>query len=223
MLDNKLYDLFQDKIWKLGAHLMESLAKDKAEKIKYLLRKKYSRVIVKELPIGFEKDEIKKTKASFLKIGGPFDGFGTIYREGFPEAQLNYQYVFVSILEDGEVAVVGKTSFWDTHLINGSTDSDSSEEYNLGDLYRPYLTNENSTTNAIITHYENKKSESVSDVNEKITHVVIIPIDNREFHTGDRKRKKHSDADLNTLENETTIGNLISGVFGILNSNSHKH
>ncbi len=73
------------------------------------------------------------------------------------KAQLNYQFVFVSIIEDGEVAVVGKTSFWDTHLINGSTDSDSSEEYNLADLYRPYLTNENSTANAIITHYENKK------------------------------------------------------------------
>ena len=222
MFNNKVYDLFQDKTRKTGAHHMESFAKDKAERIKYLLKEKYSRVIVKELPIGFGNGEIKKTKASFLKIGGPFDGFGTIYRDGFSEAQLNYQYVFVSIIEDGEVAVVGKTSFWDTHLVNGSIDSDSSEEYNLGDLYRPYLTNENSTANAIIKHYEDKKGESVSDVNEKITHVVIIPIDNREFHTAKFKKQQHSNADINTLDNEKSIGSLISGVFGILNSNSHK-
>lgn len=220
MFNNKVYDLFQDKTRKSGAHQMGSLAKDKAEKIKYLLKEKYSRVIVEELPIGFENEEIKKTKSSFLKIGGPFDGFGTIYGNGTPKAQLNYQYVFVSIIEDGEVAVVGKTSFWDTRRIDGSIDS--SEKHNLGDLYGPYSTkNSNATAKAIVAHYD-KKSELVSDVNEKITYAVIIPIDNREFHTDDDKGKKHSNADINTLENERSIGNLISGVFGILNSNSHK-
>lgn len=220
MLNNKVYDLFQDKTRKTGAHQLKSLAKDKAEKIKYLLKEKYSRVIIEELPIGFENEEIEKTKASFLKIGGQFDGFGTIYGNGTQKAQLNYQYVFVSIIEDGQVAVVGKTSFWDTRRVDGSIDS--SEKHNLGDLYRPYSTkNSNATAKAIVAHYDEKR-ELVSDVNEKITHAVIIPIDNREFHTKDSKDKKHSDADINTLANEKVIGNLISGVFGILNSNSHK-
>lgn len=220
MLNNKVYDLFQGKTRKSGAHQMESLAKDKAEKIKYLLKEKYSRVIIEELPIGFENEEIEKTKASFLKVGGPFDGFGTIYGNGTQKAQLNYQYVFVSIIEDGKVAVVGKTSFWDTRRVDGSIDF--SEKHNLGDLYRPYSTkNSNATAKAIVAHYD-KKRELVSDVNEKITHAVIIPIDNREFHTKDSKDKKHSDADINTFANEKVIGNLISGVFGILNSNSHK-
>lgn len=220
MFSNKLYDLFQDETRKSGAHQMESLTKDKAEKIKYLLKEKYSRVIIEELPIGFENEEVEKTKVSFLKIGGPFDGFGTIYGNGTQKAQLNYQYVFVSIIEDGKVAVVGKTSFWDTRRVDGSIDS--SEKQNLGDLYRPYSTkNSNATAKAIVAHYDEKR-ELVSDVNEKITHAVIIPIDNREFHTKDSKDKKHSDADINTFANEKVIGNLISGVFGILNSNSHK-
>lgn len=223
MFSNKVYDLFQDKTRKSGAHQMESFAKDKAEKIKYLLKEKYSRVIIEELPIGFENEEIEKTKASFLKIGGPFDGFGTIYGNGTQKAQLNYQYVFVSIIEDGEVAVVGKTSFWDTHRVDGSMDPKPNKKYTLGDLYFPYSTeNIDSTAKSIIAHYEDKNGESVFDVNEKITHVVIIPIDNREFHTTKSKKQQHSDADINTLENEKAIGNLISGVFGILNSNSHK-
>lgn len=220
MFNNKVYDLFQDKTRKSGAHQMESLAKDKAEKIKYLLKEKYSRVIIEELPIGFENEEIKKTKASFLKIGGPFDGFGTIYGYGTSKAQLNYQYVFVSIIEDGEVAVVGKTSFWDTRRIDGSIDS--SEKHNLGDLYGPYSTkNSNATAKAIIAHYD-EKSELVSDVNEKITHAVIIPIDNREFHTVEYKTHQHSTADIYTHEQERMIGKLVSNKFGILNSNSHK-
>ena len=221
MLNNKVYDLFQGKTRKSGAHQMESLAKDKAEKIKYLLKEKYSRVFIERLPQGFGKDEIKETKMSFLKSNGPFDGYGTIYRDGFPEAQLNYQYVFVSIIEDGKVAVVGKTSFWDTRRVDGSIDS--SERHNLGDLYRPYSTkNLNATAKAIVAHYE--KSEVVSDVNEKITYAVIIPIDNSEFHTVERKTHQHSSADIYTHEQEIKIGEMISESkeFDILNSNSHK-
>lgn len=223
MFDNKVYDLFQDKIKKSGAHQMESLAKDNAEKIKHLLKEKYSRVFIERLPQGFGKEEIEEMKMSFLKSDGPFDGYGTIYRDGFPEAQLNYQYVFVSIIEDGEVAVVGKTSFWDTRRVDGSLDS--SEKYNLGDLYRPYSTkNSNSTAKAIIAHYD-KKDESISDVNEKITYAVIIPIDNSEFHTEEYKAHQHSAADINTHTFEETIGEIISvsDAFDILNSNSHKY
>ncbi|KQB82422.1 hypothetical protein [Leuconostoc lactis] len=199
---------------------MELLDKDTAEKIKYLLKEKNYSPIVEELSQKFTNDEIEKTKASFLKIGGPFDGFGTIYRDGFPEAQLNYQYVFVSIIEDGKVAVVGKTSFWDTRRVEGSIDS--SEKYNLGDLYRPYSTkNSNPTAKAIIAHYD-EKNELVSDVNEKITYAVIIPIDNSKFHTEEYKTHQHSGADIHTHTHEKNIGKLVLDAFGILNSNSHE-
>lgn len=200
---------------------MESLAKDKAEGIRCLLKKEHPRVFIEKLPQGFGKDEIKETKMSFLKSDGPFDGYGTIYRDGFSEAQLNYQYVFVSIIEDGNVAVVGKTSFWDTRRVDGSIDS--SEKHNLGDLYRPYSTkNSNATAKAIVAHYE--KSEVVSDVNEKITYAVIIPIDNSKFHTVEYKTHQLSAADVNTHEFEEEIGGIISASdkFKILNSNSHK-
>ncbi|MFL2052020.1 hypothetical protein ACEN35_03285 [Leuconostoc mesenteroides] len=202
---------------------MGSLAKDKAEGIKCLLKKEHPRVFIEKLPQGFGKEEIEGTKISFLKSDGPFDGFGTIYRHGFPEAQLNYQYVFVSIIEDGEVAVVGKTSFWDTRRVDGSVDA--SEKYNLGDLYRPYSTkNSNATAKAIVAHYYDEKSELVSNVNEKITYAVIIPIDNSEFHTVEHKTHQHSGADIYTHEQEIKIGEMISESkeFDILNSNSHK-
>ena len=42
MFNNKVYDLFQDKTRKSVAHQMGSLAKDKAEKIKYLLKKVFT-------------------------------------------------------------------------------------------------------------------------------------------------------------------------------------
>lgn len=201
---------------------MESLAKDKAEEIKYFLKEKNYSPIIEKLPQGFGKVEIEETKMSFLKSDGPFDGFGTIYRHGFPEAQLNYQYVFVSIIEDGKVAVVGKTSFWDIRRVDGS--ADSPEKYNLGDLYRPYSTkNSNPTAKAIIAHYD-KKGEPISDVNEKITYAVIIPIDNSKFHTEEYKTHQLSAADVNTHEFEEEIGGIISASdkFKILNSNSHK-
>lgn len=201
---------------------MESLAKDKAERVRCFLKKEYPRVFIERLPQGFGKEEIKETKVSFLRTGGPFDGHGTIYRDGFPEAQLNYQYVFVSIIEDGEIAVVGKTSFWDTRRVDGSIDS--SEKYNLGDLYKPYSTkNSNPTAKAIIAHY-GKKSELVSDVNEKITYAVIIPIDNSKFHTVEHKTHRHSGADIYIHKQEKTIGEMISASdeFDILNRNSHK-
>ncbi|MGB2575068.1 hypothetical protein [Leuconostoc citreum] len=204
---------------------MGSLAKDKAEKIQGLLKENYPRIIVEKLPQGFGKEEIEKTKISFLKIGGPFNEFGTIYRDGCQNAQMNYQYVFVSIIEDGEVVVVGKTSFWDTRLENGNIDPNPSEKYNLGDLYRPYLKTDNATAQAIINHYKyknNEKNEQVTFVNQKITHAVIIPIDNSAFCTNHSKDKTHSSADQYTHEQEKIIGDLILDKFGILNSNSHK-
>ncbi|WP_349582763.1 hypothetical protein [Leuconostoc citreum] len=164
---------------------MGSLAKGKAEKIQGLLKENYPRIIVEKLPQGFGKEEIEKTKISFLKSDGPFDGFGTVCGKCSLKAQRNYQYVFVSVIDDGKVAVVGKTSFWDTRFENGNIDPDSSEKYNLGDLYRPYSTkNPSPTAQVIIAHYQ---GESVSDVNEKITYAVIIPIDNSRFDTKEVK------------------------------------
>ncbi|GDZ84795.1 hypothetical protein EFN63_08065 [Leuconostoc citreum] len=199
---------------------MGSLAKDKAEKIKGLLKENYPRIIVEKLPQGFGKEEIEKTKISFLKSDGPFDGFGTVYGKCSSKAQRNYQYVFVSVIDDGKVAVVGKTSFWDTRLENGNIDPDSSEKYNLGDLYRPYSRKKSSpTAQAITAHYQ---GESVSDVNEKITYAVIIPIDNSGFDTEEVKARQQNDADKHTHEQEKIIGDLILDEFDILNSNSHK-
>lgn len=198
---------------------MALVDKDKAETIKDLLKDKYERIVVKKLPKGFKNDEIAETKRSFLETDGPFDGFGTIYGKGCQNAQRNYQYVFVSIIDDGTVAVVGKTSFWDTVRVNGSIDS--SEKYNLGDLYRPYSTkNSNPTAKSIIAHYQD---ELISDVNKKITYAVIIPINNCKFDTEEYKGKALTKADKYTHGEEQNIGRiLIEHKVDILNKNSHE-
>lgn len=148
-----------------------------------------------------------------------FKNKGAIYAQGKDKAQENYQFVFISILEDNTVLVVGKTSFWSNRLINGTRDS--REDSNFGDLIKPYnIYQDKESAKKVISHY----NDNSIDIDDKVTTVIIIPIDVSDCSTEEYKHKhKHYRADTRAEEVETMIGDaLLNNGINILNKDSHR-
>ena len=141
-----------------------------------------------------------------------------IYSLETNRAQENYQFVFISVLEDCTVLVVGKTSFWSNVLVNG--ERDSSEDSTFGDLIKPYNKYRNTrSAKEVIKHY----NDNSIDIDSKITKVIIVPIDVSDFSTKEAK-KKNTDADRYAENIETLIGDaILNNGIRILNEFSHRH
>lgn len=126
-----------------------------------------------------------------------------------------YKYVYVSILEDGVVAVVGKTTF---HCASDNSGIDTKISGN-NDLFNAYKGKE-LTAQLIAAHYKIKiKDASDSEqVNMKVKKAVIIPV-----KIDDLKNNKDK-AEARTKKLEKDIGNfLVSEQIFILNGASHLH
>lgn len=159
------------------------------------------------------------TSKRTLMSSGLFDGYGAVYGQHTDIAQRNYEYVFVTLTVDDKIAVVGKTSFWETTLENGEIDP--REQDNLGDVFRPFSRlNTNPTARAVVAHYG---LDAHADVNLLLPRAIIIPIDVSDCNTSELKGHQATNADRKTHEQEYLIGERLRKRFGILNEYSHRY
>lgn len=124
-----------------------------------------------------------------------------------------YKYVYVSILEDGVVAVVGKTTFHCTSENNGT----ETKIYGNNDLFNAYKGKE-LTAQLIAAHYKIKikDADDIQQVNMKVKKAIIIPVNIAGLDT--------KTCEVRTKELEREIGNfLVSEQIFILNGASHLH
>lgn len=147
------------------------------------------------------------------------DAFKKIYLQEFTDGYnitdglKTYKYVYVSILEDGVAAVVGKTTF---HCTSENSGTDT-KMYGNNDLFNAYKGKE-LTAQLIAAHYniDIDGAGGSKQVNMKVKKAVIIPV-----NTDGLKNTTYEDR---TKELEKRNGNfLVSEQIFILNGASHLH
>ncbi|GAP00352.1 hypothetical protein [Fructobacillus ficulneus] len=164
--------------------------------------------------------QFKNKKTEMIKDQAKFGQRGTVYaQKDKDKAQAHYEYVFVSVLENGKILVVGKSSFWSNTLENGR--SDPSEDSTFGDLIKAY--NDQVKQGASIASLKREYKLDDFDFDEKVTTVVIIPIDVSSY-SRDVSRRGQDETDEITHEFEKMIGDFLLDSAGleILNTYSHR-
>lgn len=182
--------------------------------------------IVMGLPEYKKRTKVKISRAElkygFLHDKTRFMDKGATFGEGSEEEQKNYQYVFVTLTDDNTIAVVGKTSFWDTYLEKDKYSEDDTNSKKkklssaLGDLFIPYL----SGTSRKVLDYYSTDERKYFDLDEKLTKVIIMPINLYGWSTEELKGKKKTFVDTLAEKIESAVrAELLEQEFTIINKN----